>query len=376
MGEPADMKTREPVVITLGGKAELIEKAVVLLLFCLLVAGVFYILRPFLVGLLFGCILAVSAWPVRTWLVKRGLSAMASSILMLAALLLFVLLPVSLAAPGLVGEVKDLSERGAAWAMSSPELPSLITGLPIIGETIREKWTALLSGTPEARQMIASYAQPLGKFFTTAAVGLAESIMQLAVSLIVATTFWARGGGITVTLRDSLDRLGGQSLARMIDVTGGAIKGVFYGVVGTAAVQGVLMAVGLLLAGVPAAAPLGFVTLLLAVSQFGSLLINFVWAGAAWWLYSTSGTGLAFWFIIVWGVGVTFMDNLLKPYLIGSSIDMPIMLVILGVFGGFISLGFLGLFIGPALLAIAYALLASWREQQPRTGQRETGTRA
>jgi predicted PurR-regulated permease PerM len=363
MGETADMKTREPVVITLGGKAELIEKAVVLLLFCLLVAGVFYILRPFLVGLLFGCILAVSAWPVRTWLVKRGLSAMAASILMLATLLLFVLLPVSFAAPGLVGEVKALSERGAAWLMSSPELPDLITGLPIIGDTMREKWTALLSGTPEARQMMASYAQPLGKFFTAAAVGLAESIMQLAVSLIVATTFWARGGGITVTLRDSLERLGGQSLARMIDVTGGAIKGVFYGVVGTAAVQGVLMAAGLFLAGVPAAAPLGFVTLLLAVSQFGSLLINLVWAGAAWWLYTTSGTGLAFWFIIVWGVGVTFMDNLLKPYLIGSSIDMPIMLVILGVFGGFISLGFLGLFIGPALLAIAYALLASWRAQ-------------
>jgi predicted PurR-regulated permease PerM len=248
--------------------------------------------------------------------------------------------------------------------MSSPELPALITGLPIIGETIREKWTALLSGTPEARQMIASYAQPLGKFVTAAAVGLAESILQLAVSLIVATTFWARGGGITLALRDSLDRLGGQSLARMIDVTGGAIKGVFYGVVGTAAVQGVLMAVGLFLAGVPAAAPLGFVTLLLAVSQFGSLLINLVWAGAAWWLYSTSGTGLAFWFIIVWGIGVTFIDNLLKPWLIGSSIDMPIMLVILGVFGGFISLGFLGLFIGPALLAIAYALLASWRAQQ------------
>jgi predicted PurR-regulated permease PerM len=247
--------------------------------------------------------------------------------------------------------------------MSSPELPAFITGLPIIGETIREKWAALLSGTPEAREMISSYAQPLGKFFTAAAVGLAESILQLAVSLIVATTFWARGGGIAVTLRDILDRLGGQSLASMIDVTGGAIKGVFYGVVGTAAVQGVLMAVGLFLAGVPAAAPLGFVTLLLAVSQFGSLLINLVWAGAAWWLYSTSGTGLAFWFIIVWGIGVTFMDNLMKPWLIGSSIDMPIMLVILGVFGGFISLGFLGLFIGPALLAIAYALLASWRAQ-------------
>lgn len=355
------MKSPGPVVASAGGKTELIERSVILLLFCLLVAGVFLILRPFIVGLLFGSILAVSAWPVRNWLVKWGLSATASSILMLAMLLLFVLLPVSLAAPGLVGEVKDLCERAALWLMSSPELPSAITGLPFLGEAIGEKWRTLVSGTPEAKKIIASYAQPLGRFFTAAAAALAESIMQLAVSLIVATTFWARGGGITSVLRDSLEKLGGSGLARMIDVAGGAIKGVFYGVVGTAAVQGVLMAVGLLVAGVPAAAPLGFVTLLLAVSQFGSLLINLVWAGAGWWLYTTSGPGLAFWFVIIWGVGVTFMDNLLKPWLIGSSIDMPIMLVILGVFGGFISLGFLGLFIGPALLAVAYALLASWR---------------
>ena len=355
------MSRPEPSGVPIGGKAELIEKAVVLLLFGLLVAGVFLILRPFLVGLLFGSILAVSAWPVRSLLIRQGLSETMAAVLMLAALLLFVLLPVSLAAPGLVGEVRGLSERAAAWFASSPELPALITGLPLVGEAIDAKWRALMSGTPEARQMIASIAQPLGKFLTAAAAGLAESIMQLAVSLIVATTFWARGSGIAAVLRDSFSRLGGESLARMVDVAGGAIKGVFYGVVGTAAVQGALMALGLLVAGVPAAAPLGFVTLLLAISQFGSLLINLVWGGAAWWLYTTSGTGLAFWLVIAWGIGVTFMDNLLKPWLIGSSIDMPIMLVILGVFGGFMSLGFLGLFIGPALLAVAYALLASWR---------------
>jgi predicted PurR-regulated permease PerM len=260
-----------------------------------------------------------------------------------------------------VRDIKALSERGTVWLASSPELPSLITSLPFIGSSVDEKWRLLLSGTPEAKVIISSYAQPLGKFVTAAAVGLTESILQLAVSLIVATTFWARGSGTAALLRDSLRRLGGEHLAHMLDITGGAIRGVFYGVIGTAAVQGTLMALGLFIAGVPAAAPLGFVTLLLAVSQFGSILINAVWAGAAWWLYTTSGTELAFWFIIIWGLGVTFMDNFLKPWLIGSSIDMPIMLVILGVFGGFISLGFLGLFIGPALLAVAFSLITAWR---------------
>jgi predicted PurR-regulated permease PerM len=163
-------------------------------------------------------------------------------------------------------------------------------------------------------------------------------------------------------LRESLDRLGGAKLAAMTDVAGGAVRGVFYGIVGTAAIQGALMWAGMLIAGVPGAAPLGFVTLILAISQFGGILINLVWGGAAWWIYTNSGTGAAFWFIVVWGLFVTFIDNLLKPLLIGSSMRLPIMLVILGVFGGFISFGFLGLFIGPTLLAVAYELLAAWRE--------------
>jgi predicted PurR-regulated permease PerM len=248
--------------------------------------------------------------------------------------------------------------------LSSPELPAWITGLPFVGDMLAKQWRSAMSGTPEAQKMIASYALPLRQFFTDAAVGFAGSMLQLAVSLVVATTSWSRGGPMVAVLRDSLGRLGGEGLAGLTDVAGGAIKGVFYGVVGTAAVQGVLMTFGLLLAGVPAAVPLGFVTLLLAVSQFGTVLINLVWAGAAWWLYTTSGSGLAFWFVIVWGIFVTLIDNLLKPWLIGSSIDMPIMLVILGVFGGFISFGFLGLFIGPTLLAIAYALLIAWRGQR------------
>ena len=131
--------------------------------------------------------------------------------------------------------------------------------------------------------------------------------------------------------------------------------------VGTACVQAVLMAAGIWLAGVPAAIPLGFVTLLLALSQIGGPLIHLVWAGAAYWLYARGQTGLVLWFIVGWGIVVALLDNVLKPWLIGTSIQMPLALVIVGVFGGFLSYGFLGLFIGPVLIAIAYALLVAWR---------------
>ena len=65
--------------------------------------------------------------------------------------------------------------------------------------------------------------------------------------------------------------------------------------------------------------------------------------------------------MIFWGLVVTVIDNFIKPFLIGVGVEMPLSLTILGVFGGFVAFGFLGLFIGPTLIAIAFTLLESWR---------------
>jgi predicted PurR-regulated permease PerM len=86
--------------------------------------------------------------------------------------------------------------------------------------------------------------------------------------------------------------------------------------------------------------------------------------------------------MIVWGVFVSTIDNFIKPFLIGFGIHMPISLTILGVFGGFIVFGFLGLFIGPTLIAIMFTLLTAWRaavanhpDVRPASGQPSVGRR-
>ena len=69
--------------------------------------------------------------------------------------------------------------------------------------------------------------------------------------------------------------------------------------------------------------------------------------------------------MIVWGVFVNLVDNFIKLWLIGYGIEMPMSLTILGVFGGFIAFGFLGLFIGPTLIAIVFTLFC--RRGEPRS---------
>jgi predicted PurR-regulated permease PerM len=64
--------------------------------------------------------------------------------------------------------------------------------------------------------------------------------------------------------------------------------------------------------------------------------------------------------MLVWGVGVSSVDNVVKPWLISQGSDMPFTLIFFGVIGGALGFGFIGVFIGPTLLAVGYRLVAEW----------------
>ena len=62
---------------------------------------------------------------------------------------------------------------------------------------------------------------------------------------------------------------------------------------------------------------------------------------------------------------ISGVDNILKPYLISRGGNLPLVVVLLGVFGGILAFGFMGLFLGPTLLAVAYSLLGDWVASEP-----------
>jgi predicted PurR-regulated permease PerM len=57
---------------------------------------------------------------------------------------------------------------------------------------------------------------------------------------------------------------------------------------------------------------------------------------------------------------VSTIDNVIKPLIISRGAVLPFLLVLLGVLGGAIAFGFIGVFLGPVLLAVGYALLTEW----------------
>lgn len=340
----------------------LMERLVLLMLFFCLLGGVLMVIVPFSVGLMFGGIMAIAAWPLRNLLMQLGLNKVLAAVLLLILVIALVVIPLLVAAPSLASQLTGLFEVIKVWFDAPPPPPDWIKSVPFVGDALHAQWLSFLSSSAPLKDMLLPYMGWLRTSLLNVARGIGESLLQLLLAMTFATMFWAQGDTFAVLFMKLLRRLGGERLAEMAVVAVNAVRGVFYGVVGTAAIQAAMMTVGLMLAGVPGAAPLGLVTLLLALSQIGTILINVVWGGAAYWLYSNGETGLTLWLLIAWGIFIVFIDNILKPLLIGTSITMPLALILVGVFGGFLSFGFLGLFIGPVIIAVAYAMIGQWQQ--------------
>jgi len=340
-------------------KVAWIERSVLVLLFVGLLIGAAAILKPFTTAILFGAILASAAWPLRVRLVRAGLGRGKSASLLLLLSIALIALPTLFVAPHLSEQLSQGTQQMQGYFSSAPAQPVWLAGIALVGDRLVSVWDHAVQAQGNIHTLVQPYAADLQQTMIAAAQALGDSIVQVILSLAVATMFWVSGDELVLALHRSLQRLGGEAADHVIDVAGGAVRSVASGVVGTAALQAVLMAIGLALAGVPGSVMLGFITLLLALSQIGGPLLMLIWGGGAWWLFSQDQQVWGI-FMIIWGLMVSTVDNFVKPWLIGFGIQRPMSLTILGVFGGFIAFGFLGLFIGPTLLAVIYTLLKAW----------------
>jgi predicted PurR-regulated permease PerM len=338
----------------------LIERSILVLLVVGLLIGVAAVVRPFTTAILFGAALATAAWPIRRALVRHGLGRGAAAAILLLLSLVLVVLPMLVLAPHLADQMVRGTQRVQSYFAATPQAPGWLRNLPLFGHRLGAAWDRAVEVKGDLRVLLDPYAANLRQMMIGVAQALADSMLQVILSLVVATMFWANGDAMIGVLHDALRRLGGPVAEHALDVAAGAIRGVAYGVVGTAFIQAALLTIGLMAAGVPGAAVLGFVSLLLAISQIGAPLLIVIWGGAAVWLFGQDHYAWGV-FMLAWGAFVSIVDNFIKPWLIGFGVEMPMSLTILGVFGGFVAFGFLGLFVGPTLIAIVFTLLQTWR---------------
>lgn len=338
---------------------QLIEKLAAVFALILLIGGSMVVLAPFATALLWGAILAFSSWYPYTvlsrWLGnRRGIAALVCVLLAVVIVLgPFVYAGASFSAhlDELTALVERYVERGV------PQLPEWLSSLPFVGPYLQNTWEQVIHADSEMIASLRKLVAPVGHVLLGAGLSIGAGLGQLALSIILAFFFYTGGELAVQWLRGGMHRIAGERADHLLALAGSTVKGVVYGVLGTAFVQAVLTGIGLWIAGVPGAAILAFVTFFLSVIPIGPPL---VWIPAALWLYHSGSTGWAI-FMVVWGVAVVGMaDNIIKPLLISKGTGLPLIWIMMGVLGGALAFGFLGVFIGPTVLAVAYALLRDW----------------
>jgi predicted PurR-regulated permease PerM len=325
----------------------------------LIVVGAAWVLAPFLAALLFAAILCLTTWPLFAWLEARlkGRTTLAAG-LMTLLLATAVLVPMSYLAATVADGVTQLLALLRAWfAAGDFSPPDWLASIPLVGEHAAAYWRKLAASQDELTRLGQQLFEPARKLLAATATLIGQGLLELTLVVLIAFFFYRDGRDLAGRLAQLADKIGGELGGRMLELARTTIMGVMIGIVGTAAAQALVALVGFLIAGVPAALLLAAGTFFLSMVPVGPPLL---WGGAAWWLYDKGETGWAI-FMVVWGVAViSSVDNFLKPILISRHASQPILLIALGVFGGVLAFGFVGIFLGPVILALALTLADNW----------------
>jgi predicted PurR-regulated permease PerM len=247
-----------------------------------------------------------------------------------------------------------------------PPTPAWVSTVPVVGETISETWDHVASAGANALIVEAGpYVGRITQYFVAAVGSLGTFFVQLLLTIVVASILYSNGDRGAAMARRFGHRLAGERGEQVVLLVGQAIRGVALGVVVTALVQSVLGGIALAVAGVPFAGVLTAVMFMLCIVQIGPLLVLLP---AVIWLYYTGTLGWTI-FLLISGVFVVSMDNVLRPLLIRRGADLPMLLILVGVIGGLMAFGLIGVFVGPAMLAVTYTLLLAWlAEDEPAPG--------
>jgi predicted PurR-regulated permease PerM len=276
------------------------------------------------------------------------------------SLLLMVLIvgPAVLIALSLADNVTSLANTAKAMLNGGPIAPpAWLRQIPIAGDLIADYWQRFtLSGESFFTQW-KGLIEPARDFLLGAGKAAGEGLLQLVLAGFIGFFFYRDGEALMLATRQALEKLSGGLGGELLETLDSTVTGVVQGIFGTALAQAFVALGGFLIAGVPAPFFLAVATFFLSILPIGPPMI---WGGASLWLFYEGQVGWAF-FMVLYGVfAISTIDNVVKPYLISRHSNLPLLLTVLGVLGGVVAFGFIGLFIGPPVLAVGFAVVQLW----------------
>lgn len=329
------------------------------------VVGCYQVLHPFIPALLFAAVVCTASWPLyRRLRDALGGRDFLAALLMTVALVVLVIGPSTLLAVSLADDVAGLFDGARSLIDHGPlQPPEWLKDVPLVGQVLTDYWLRIAASREELNALLKSLFEPARILLLGAGKAIGSSVVQLTFATFIAFFFYRDGERMVQAARAILAKLAGELGDSLLATINGTVIGVVHGIFGTALAQALVALIGFLVAGVPGSVALAALTFLLSMVPVGPPL---VWGGAAIWLFTQGSVGWGI-FMIAWGLfAISSIDNVIKPYLISRASSLPLLLILLGVFGGIVAFGFIGVFIGPPMLAIGLTLVQLWAStEQP-----------
>jgi predicted PurR-regulated permease PerM len=251
---------------------------------------------------------------------------------------------------------KIVVESGGSLVVQEPPIPARDEDDEALGE-VEEK-----AKSPHVVVLFGRFLAWARTGLIAAGLAVGQGVTQILLSAFLAFFLLRDAPELSIRLGVAVERLAGERGKHLIKVAGDTVRGVVFGILGTAIAQALVAGLGFWIAGVPGVVLLAVLTFFFAVVPFGPPLI---WVPAALWLFAQEKPGLGV-FMLVWGLlGVSSVDNFLRPYLISQGSKMPFILIFCGVIGGALAFGLVGVFLGPTLLAVVFRLIEEWSSSHP-----------
>lgn len=326
----------------------------------LMLVACYQVAHPFVGALTWAGIIVVSTWGllerVEGWLRWPRIYLALALTLVLGLIFVVPVIFLGSSFASHVHEITGLVDDLAAMVSRGP--PVWLDDIPLIGPAIRESWQMNVADRTDLAAHIRPWIGEAGRWVVGRGAHLASVALESLLAVLLSGLLYLHADTAMRWISRTAEKIGGDKGSRTIDVITRTVRGVTLGVMGIAFLQGVLIALGLAVAGVPGAMLLGFISFILALAQLGSWP---VWLPAAVWLgyQEHTGWGVA---LSVWGFALAVVDHFLKPYLISQGSGLPLVVIFMGVIGGLIAWGLIGIFLGAALLAVAYTLFQEWVE--------------
>ncbi|WP_096786650.1 AI-2E family transporter [Rhodobacter sp. CZR27] len=332
-------------------------------LLLLVLAASAYFFHGFLVPVLAALIIAFASWPLLLRL-EHGLhiSRGVAGALLVVMIVGFLVIPVMMALVYAFGEL----QVWIGWAINTNSVgappPQWLATLPHVGDWFAEQWRDYI-GEPGAISELVQLVSganigTISRGILTAGTLAFHLALTLLFMLIALFIFYRDGERITAQVDRAGSRILPERWDRISRVVPATISSTVTGMTLIAMGEGVVLGTAYWIAGMASPVTLGVITGFMALVPGGApfcvvAVSSYLAASGSPW----AGLGL-----FLWGTIELFVvDKTIRPVLVGGPVKLPFLPTFFGLVGGIETMGIVGLFVGPVLMAL---LVAMWREWQ------------